>query len=183
MRTIFAFLLAGVTAYGAQINLLTEATTVATNDFVAKDQYTTNGYVARKVSFTNFRTELQSGTWTADGATVNDYLTLEQGSMTPASGGTNYGIDLATAVTLYKEVTNHVCFTGTTNAAAGRVMWCLLNNTSTNDYELTIPSTWFQKGFASQKWTMTNGTASELFLYCYGTASTNVYVKVDYLTK
>ena len=59
----------------------------------------------------------------------------------------------------------------------------MINPTTNATCRLSIPSTWFSRGFSGGAITVTNGTMGILSIYGYGADNTNVIATYSYVTK
>lgn len=137
--------------------------------------------IAASGAQTNSSTLGVAGAITAAGAlgvsgrtTFGAGLTMTPTTLVPASGGTNYGIDMSLWSSAYKAMTNHMTFTGITNNAAGAYFRAMIHNSSGGDLLVRVPAGGIYysdpSGFPL---TVTNTTAVLIEVFGMGTQSTN----------
>jgi hypothetical protein len=123
-----------------------------------------------------------TGELTTPGTVTSNYMQLEQATLNVSGTATNFLADMIVSPYQLITATNHVAFTNAANVVAGRWTTILIDANGA-DRNLTIPSTWFRKGFSSGYAGVTNGTVGILSLYGYGSNVTNVIATYSYATK
>ena len=121
---------------------------------------------------------LESTVSIGDRMTIGAGLKLTPATLVPASGGTNYGVDMALWSSGYKAMTNHMTFTGITNNAAGAYFRAMIHNSSGGDLLVRVPAGGIYHdepvtGGSAFPLTVTNTTAVLIEVFGMGTQSTN----------